>query len=405
MTSGPDGGGSASAIASLGPWVAISMTNIYPITKLVTMTTVIQSCRKSLDRWTPFHIMVFVVAPLIVDPTAYDIERWPKTAALLIAAIYGLTLTRIEQLTWADKLVLSLLVMNMLQLSRTTALGYSSASTIQIILTAGMWFIARSRSMQPPSKNWAVIGCVLVSLFGMMMAMDSSTATLSSTFQFRNHAAHYVAMMVPWLGAWTTGPALLYVILTRCRAAWVAIPCAIVLTRHICHIKITSIVLAVLVILTMQLFSKDISTDHLPARKATILTTLINITHAEGRLVYWHASWQMICDHPLFGVGLGNWPAVYHQYVRHNYSTSIPARPHNDYLWIAAEQGIPAALAYILLIALSIRRSRDPRITASIIVFAVISLVSYPMERPMTAALMWWFMGRVHEQEHNLYRA
>jgi putative inorganic carbon (hco3(-)) transporter len=61
-----------------------------------------------------------------------------------------------------------------------------------------------------------------------------------------------------------------------------------------------------------------------------------------GRLSEFIAAGQMFADHPIFGVGVGNYPAYYDQYavIIGLDINSGPHQPHNLFLEIAAETGI-----------------------------------------------------------------
>lgn len=71
------------------------------------------------------------------------------------------------------------------------------------------------------------------------------------------------------------------------------------------------------------------------------------------RLNYWRNSWQMYMEHPLLGVGLGNWQVYFNKYGLQNLEgfgivnglTTIQ-RPHNDLLWIITETGTLGFLFY-----------------------------------------------------------
>jgi len=86
------------------------------------------------------------------------------------------------------------------------------------------------------------------------------------------------------------------------------------------------------------------------------LQTLANPSHgsAGGRLFLWNQTVRMALDHPLLGVGSGNWRIVFPKYagnkqmMRNIWKT--PRRPHNDYLWILAERGAAGLLAYLAVI-------------------------------------------------------
>jgi len=77
------------------------------------------------------------------------------------------------------------------------------------------------------------------------------------------------------------------------------------------------------------------------------------------RVFVWKATWQMFRDHPLTGVGLGNFKLLYVDYQALLLSrqqlpsyiiTSNVMRAHNEYLQVAAEMGLPGLVIVCWLI-------------------------------------------------------
>jgi len=91
---------------------------------------------------------------------------------------------------------------------------------------------------------------------------------------------------------------------------------------------------------------------------ASQLATVKNISEAgSGRLDAWKWSWQLLREHPLLGVGSGNWKIEslrYEHQVKGGYSLMFKA--HNDFFENAAETGIFGLLFYVgmLLLAASL---------------------------------------------------
>ena len=71
------------------------------------------------------------------------------------------------------------------------------------------------------------------------------------------------------------------------------------------------------------------------------------------RVYTWRATARMIKAQPWLGFGPGTFPIVYPQYAIAGYTTHA----HDSYLQIAAESGVPALLAFLLLILAIGRRS------------------------------------------------
>lgn len=71
---------------------------------------------------------------------------------------------------------------------------------------------------------------------------------------------------------------------------------------------------------------------------------------AEMRLAVWHVAAVMIRANPVVGVGLRNFETAFPRY------SNLESRaPHNAYLALAAEAGIPACLLFLLMIGAAIR--------------------------------------------------
>ncbi len=71
---------------------------------------------------------------------------------------------------------------------------------------------------------------------------------------------------------------------------------------------------------------------------------------AMGRVNAWKAGLEMIKEHPLIGVGLGNFTLLSHQY---NPYAEKSIKPHNSFVQIASECGLIALLFFVLLPVIS----------------------------------------------------
>jgi len=71
-----------------------------------------------------------------------------------------------------------------------------------------------------------------------------------------------------------------------------------------------------------------------------------------GRLIIWGITSQMIADHPLTGVGAGNFTVRLHEYFDDddldfsNVHTNW-VQPHNDFLWVFAEKGVLGIVLFV----------------------------------------------------------
>jgi len=129
------------------------------------------------------------------------------------------------------------------------------------------------------------------------------------------------------------------------------------------------------------------------------INALIDGTTFKERLLIWENSLQMLFEHP-FGVGGGNWQFWFPKYGLDGFFTLNEAietgvqtiqRPHNDYLWIATEAGIPALLTcfvFIFIIWRNLISARDWHLNITsvairivFLAYLVISFFDFPLER------------------------
>ncbi len=145
-------------------------------------------------------------------------------------------------------------------------------------------------------------------------------------------------------------------------------------------------------------FSKSRLTQQ-PLKNEVVSAANLGESSIQVRLKMWNKTLSTITDHPIFGVGLGNWKVIIPSYGTH----SLPSengkvqylRPQNDFLWVGAEIGLLGLFSYLALFGISIYYllgsldySRDLtesifRLTLvfGVIGFLVISFFSFPKER------------------------
>jgi O-antigen ligase/Flp pilus assembly protein TadD len=121
---------------------------------------------------------------------------------------------------------------------------------------------------------------------------------------------------------------------------------------------------------------------------------------AGGRFFMGRAAWRIAFNHPLSGVGGGNFCAAYvaeqGRMMAEPSGSQEPYRftrdAHNDYLQIAAESGFPTLLCFVALLALAFRRAWLGRAwmrAALLASFAVNALLNFPLSIVPCAALLW----------------
>jgi len=280
------------------------------------------------------------------------------------------------------------------------------------------------------------ICCLIISLLGLLQYYQMLSFKIPgniyhlpySTMANKNLFASLLFLMVPFVfyglslkGIWsivngfTLSVAIINIVLSQTRAVYLAVGiCMLCLIIGYCahrifdKIKRFSIpweyrigIVVVVLSIAVALFNQSIL-----HRDATILQTATTMTDLRDqsihqRLVIWKNSLLIAKDHPLIGVGIGNWQIEFPKYGLREMSESVLQgevhfqRPHNDFLWVMCETGLPGFFAYIAIFILSIYcciiiilRSRSQHdhfiviaLACQVIGFGVISFFDFPKER------------------------
>lgn len=83
------------------------------------------------------------------------------------------------------------------------------------------------------------------------------------------------------------------------------------------------------------------------------------------RVIIWQTSAELIAQRPLLGYGLGGFPAAYEKRIGEKYREGWKSQPigdpHNQYMFLWAEAGLPGLLAFgAFLIGAWRQRTRSP---------------------------------------------
>jgi O-antigen ligase len=85
------------------------------------------------------------------------------------------------------------------------------------------------------------------------------------------------------------------------------------------------------------------------------------------RVEYWRASWRMFLDHPVYGVGLGAFPAVYPAYGHSSAKYERLEQTHNDYLQLLTDAGLSGAALglWFLFEVIRVARRQWPKLAVA----------------------------------------
>ncbi len=165
------------------------------------------------------------------------------------------------------------------------------------------------------------------------------------------------------LAAWSLAVCSLSIIFTFSRGGAIAL--AVVLAGLILYRRPRPLEVILIAALIIGIFA--FLPDQYSARLDTIPRIVTGQTDVReevslrGRLSELLVAWQMFVEHPIIGVGVGNYPAYYQSYSR---QIGLDPRtenrePHNLFLEVAAETGIIGLAVFLLILYYSFRGIRQ----------------------------------------------
>ena len=115
----------------------------------------------------------------------------------------------------------------------------------------------------------------------------------------------------------------------------------------------------------------------------------------EGRVAAQRVGAEMVVDHPVLGVGPGNFLTAAPDYLRELALDSQPLAPHNQYLEAAAEGGLLGLLAWVLLIGTAAFVAFRARLLARKGGVAVAAVAPPALSNAILAALAGWALASI----------
>ena len=82
---------------------------------------------------------------------------------------------------------------------------------------------------------------------------------------------------------------------------------------------------------------------------------------ANIRIALWKAGLKMVRDHPLLGVGVGNFSTAYGSIYREVGSSNLWWKPHNNFIQVSSEMGLLGLIAYFSIMVFIFRENRKIR--------------------------------------------
>lgn len=303
---------------------------------------------------------------------AVQIRRWTRIRPCIVAALYG------TYVTWS-------VVSAAFATNRWLALNAAGVSFGGLVVFVSARRVARAPGPRRALLTGLVGAAVLAAVLGLAQAYGAAWSILvperapGGTFGNRNFLAHFLAIMTPpvvvaalrpgrgraVLAAGALAPMMGAIVLTRSRAAWLALAASLSVLAlaalagrraHPTAIRLRRIPLAAGVLAGATALAIVVP-NRLEWRSdspyAETLTRLAEFTSGsgQGRLVQWRNSLRLVGEAPLLGVGPGNWFVHYPRVTSVGDPSfardlAIPTNPWPSSDWIATltERGAPGLL-------------------------------------------------------------
>jgi len=271
-----------------------------------------------------------------------------------------------------------------------------------------------------------------------------------STFGYRNPAAHYLVLNLPFAAYlvyyfWQKKNekkhpgkrifmvvlfisifflALIHVFMTTTRTAILALLLSLLLlpfyyllgNRQKLSLKLCLKVVVVTLVATMIVISGLMLFPQSRMRVLQSVKKVGSLSILEARRYHWGNTIHMIKEHPLSGVGLGNWRFAYPQYM-HSYARDTcftfkvqVKKTHNDYLQIAAECGVGALLVFLFLWGRQFYllwkfgglydHALQYPLFCGLLTFSVIMLFSFPLQMGYSCMFFFFLLALVESQKN-----
>jgi O-antigen ligase len=206
---------------------------------------------------------------------------------------------------------------------------------------------------------------------------------VAAAYAIRRRITGAICLLLISAGLWTTGS----------RVALAATLIVGVLLLALRHSDRRRRLIALVIMLTLLAGAAAITWRFLPTRHVAdpFLALRIRMGLARGALA-------MAADHPLFGVGLGNFYELSRSYV-HVPNYIVRENAHNNFLQIVAELGVPGACLFVVVLALALVAARNGRtevtwpVVSGIAAFLLTCLGGHPLLVPHAAIPFWMAAG------------
>jgi len=312
-----------------------------------------------------------------------------------------------------------------------------------ILFITFAFFIKSQNSIQKISIPILILNIIIlifgyVQLIGLIgkndLVIPLSTYKICSIFSHRNLFAEILLLTLPfnifqyfsgksiwkYIGIVNFSLSLFLIVVLSNRATWLAflfsggiifaITCFKEKRVWMNRLRLYFIFNTILIILFGSLLL-IIFSDTASLKTHTLKSIDFNEGSTKDRLELWERTLKLIDERPLIGGGLESWKINMLKYgnkglVSEN-NTTFYQRPHNDFLWVASEQGIIGVVLYIALFLIIlfqlikfVIKNKDKELNGQLMVilyitlgYLVYSCFSFPKERILHNIILYSAWG------------
>lgn len=397
-------------------------------------------------------VTLFVVIPVFVFPFIADDTRYPRflfwTIALLAFVLANKKIFLIENIKsfWLKPIVILLSLLNLWILVVSLYANNKSESLgdfLKFFLVLITAFFLHPLFKNKTNFTEIILKCIcLLSLlcnvvmlyqffvFQVDLSSYKSIIEITSLNGNKNLYTEFVCMCLPFcvlsftqFKSWWRAISLVAILITlfvaiflQSRAVWLTFFFLLLVYSYYLAVfsgkklKLTGVIKFVVSATLMVVFVFVFSNDKLKKSLGSRASSIVNIKEngsAQGRLVLWSKTMALVKQHPIVGVGGGNWKIEFQQYGQKDFTTVFNVRPMNDYVLALAEWGVPGFILYVVilgyLVVLLFKQLKTETneylrrlhfsVLCAVISFSVISFFSYTNERAENLILLSLFMA------------
>lgn len=326
---------------------------------------------------------------------------------VLLALVFNQTVN------WHEKLVKSVIIAALL----ASFTGFSQY-VLNVILATDPWL--------PDGSP------VIYSVKGLMAHRNQFSMSLMLMLPFTGFGIYYLKNKWKWVASVSSALLLVLIFLLQTRSVWIGISVsAITVVFSIIFFgkKLPFgkgfIIKSSVVALVIGFFSIYWINNYSPVNNTVTGSKkpgLLDPFSAKNynRFKIYNVSTEMILEHPLTGVGAGNWKIHSPRYFKKYHFDRDQLnwiRPHSDYLWVTAEKGIAGLLIFLGIFAITFFYLYKILISnaevhfkifalflfGGITAYMVISLFSFPLERINQQVYLSLLIASVVVIYHNIF--